>query len=82
MERNREIRSVISPTHPWRGNYANLKEVRKMGEGFYTRAAYCRNCDQVSTISIPKGTTVKEYFKESVKCPKCGCMGLSAPEEG
>jgi hypothetical protein len=47
-----------------------------MAEEAYTTMAHCRNCDVVSSISIPKGTTVKEYFEKTVLCPNCGCSGL------
>ncbi len=45
-------------------------------KGIYHTEAYCTNCQKKSLISIPRGTSVEEYFKKGGKCPYCSCNSL------
>ena len=45
---------------------------KKVDKGKYKVKRCCRNCFNETELSIPKGTTVKEYFKNR-KCKFCGC---------
>jgi len=38
----------------------------------YVAAEKCINCQQVITVTIPKGMQVKDYVV-GIDCPNCGC---------
>jgi hypothetical protein len=33
----------------------------------------CKNCKAENKLTIPKGTTIKDFIKEHKGCWKCGC---------
>jgi transcription elongation factor Elf1 len=37
----------------------------------------CKNCGEVQEVSVPKGITIEDYFKQGMgKCENCGCSTL------
>jgi rRNA maturation protein Nop10 len=44
----------------------------------YAVQAKCSNCGEVQEISIPKGITIDNFFKDgNGKCISCGCATLN-----
>jgi transcription elongation factor Elf1 len=43
----------------------------------YVIQARCSNCGEVQEISVPKGITINNFFKDGMgKCLNCGCSSL------
>jgi Zn ribbon nucleic-acid-binding protein len=50
-----------------------LDNIRKR----YVVQAKCSNCSEVQEVSVPKGMTIENFFKDGDgKCSSCGCATL------
>lgn len=48
-----------------------------MASGSYTMTAYCSNCKQFQSASIPRGVPVRQFDIRSKPCPNCGVTSLT-----